>query len=122
MQQYGREYLADLSIEMMVEYIHSIVLPSMVAEERSATVEEVRENETSYQEEVKAILKRYGLACICPATVYRWMKSLGFSNEPRKKCYYVDGHEKPSTVEYRGKFVKRYLQNELKMHRWIQVT
>ena len=84
MQQYGREYLADLSIEMMVEYIHRIVLPSMVAEERSATVEEVRENETSYQEEVKAILKRYGLACICPATVYRWMKSLGFSYEQRK--------------------------------------
>jgi hypothetical protein len=69
MQQHGREHLADLSIEMMVEYIHNIVLPSMVAEERSATVEEVREIETSYQEEVKAILKRYGLTCICPAPV-----------------------------------------------------
>ncbi len=43
MQQYRREHLADLSIEMMVEYIHSIVLPSMVAEVRSATAEEVRE-------------------------------------------------------------------------------
>ncbi len=57
MQQYGCEHLADLSIEMMVEYIHSIVLPSMVAEERSATVEEATENETSYQEAVKAMLK-----------------------------------------------------------------
>jgi hypothetical protein len=44
----------------------------------------VRENETSYQEEVKAMLKRHGLAYICPAMVYRWMKSLGFSYEPRK--------------------------------------
>jgi hypothetical protein len=43
----------------------------MIAEERSATLEEERETETSYQEEVKAIIKRYGLTCICPTTVYR---------------------------------------------------
>ncbi len=49
------------------------------------------------------------------------MKSLGFSYKPRKKCYYVDGHEKPSTVEHQGKFVEKYLQNEMKMQRWIQV-
>jgi hypothetical protein len=39
-----------------------------------------------------------------------------------KKCYYVDGHEKPSTIEYRWKFVERYLQAESKMHRWIQIS
>jgi hypothetical protein len=44
---------------MMVEYIYSIVLPSMVAEERSATVEQVRENETSYHTEVKAMLEQF---------------------------------------------------------------
>ncbi len=109
MQQYGHEHLANLSIKMMVEYIHSIVLPSMVAEERSVTVEEVRENETSYQEAVKAMLKRYGLTCICPTMVYRWMKSLGFCYEPRKKCYYVDGHEKPSTFEYPGEICREIL-------------
>ena len=49
------------------------------------------------------------------------MKCLGFKYETRRKGYYVDGHEKPSTVEYRSKFVKRYLQNEPRMHRWIQV-
>jgi hypothetical protein len=41
--------------------------------------------------------------------------------KPEKKGYYVDGHEKPSTVEYCSKFVKWYLQNELWMHRWIQL-
>ncbi len=45
----------------------------------------------------------------------------GFKYETRRKGYYVDGHEKPSTIEYHSKFVKRYLQNELHMHRWIQV-
>ena len=49
------------------------------------------------------------------------MKCLGFKDETRRKVYYVDGHEKPSTVEYCSKFVKQYLQNELRMHRWIQV-
>jgi hypothetical protein len=44
----------------------------------------VRENEKSYQEEVKAMLTKYGLTCICPAMMYRWMKSLVFSYEPRK--------------------------------------
>ena len=50
------------------------------------------------------------------------MKCLGFNYEARKKCYYVDGHEKPSTIESRWKFVERYLQAELKMHRWIQIS
>jgi hypothetical protein len=68
------------------------------------------------------VIKKYGLTKVCPATVYKWMKCLGFKYETRRKGYYVDGHEKPSTVEYRSKFVKRYLQNELRMHRWIHVT
>jgi ferredoxin-like protein FixX len=42
--------------------------------------------------------KRYGLTYVCPSTVYKWMKGLGFQYETRKKGYYVDGHENPSTV------------------------
>jgi hypothetical protein len=34
------------------------------------------------------------------STVYRWMKCLGFKYEVQKKGYYVDGHRKPSTIEY----------------------
>ena len=40
------------------------------------------------------------------------------SNE---KKIYVDGHEKPATVEYRHKFCERYLQNEARTHRCIQI-
>jgi hypothetical protein len=50
------------------------------------------------------------------------MKCLGFNYEACKKCYYVDGHEKPSTIEYRWRLVEKYLQAELKMHRWIQIS
>jgi hypothetical protein len=42
---------------MMAEYVHSIVQPSMVAEETSAKGEEVRQNETCYQEAKKTMLK-----------------------------------------------------------------
>ena len=40
---------------------------------------------------------------------------------PKEKKYYVDGHKKPATVEYRHKFCERYLQNEVRAHRWIQI-
>jgi hypothetical protein len=50
------------------------------------------------------------------------MKKLGFSYEPRKKNYYVGGHEKQATVVYHWNFIERYLERERKMYRWIQVT
>ena len=51
------------------------------------------------------------------------MRSLGFKYAPRKKCYYVDGHERPDNVRYRRKFVHRYLfEYEPRTYRWIQLT
>ena len=38
-----------------------------------------------------------------------------------EKGYYVDGHERPATVQYRWKFFQRYLAYEQQMHQWIQV-
>ena len=49
------------------------------------------------------------------------MHLLGFKHGLRKKGYYVDGHEKPAMVQYRWAFCKRYLYQEVKMHRWVQV-
>ena len=34
MNQFGHEHLADLSIELMMEYLHETVLPQMVATEQ----------------------------------------------------------------------------------------
>ncbi len=56
------------------------------------------------------------------STVCRWMKCLGFKYEVQKKGYYVDGHKKPSTIEYRKHFVSRYLTYERRAHRWIQIV
>jgi hypothetical protein len=65
-----------------------------------------------YIEKAKEILKEYGLTCIDPSTVYRWLQKLGFRYEPRRKGYYVDGHEKPATIEYQKQFTTRYLSYE----------
>jgi len=40
------------------------------------------------------------------------MHQLGFCYETQKKGYYVDGHEKPTTVAYWWELTKRYLEYE----------
>jgi hypothetical protein len=50
------------------------------------------------------------------------MLHLGFRHETRRKGYYVDGHEKKATVDYRWDFCERYLLLERQMFRWIQVS
>jgi hypothetical protein len=67
-------------------------------------------------------MQEHGLKKICPSVIYGWMKLLGFKYEPRKKGYYVDGHEKPAAIEYCNSFVKRYLMYESQMYCWIQLT
>ena len=67
-------------------------------------------------------MNEYGLTKLCPITVYRWMVRLGFQYKARKKGHYVDRHEKPNTITYRNKFCKRYLQYEVRMFRWIQIS
>jgi predicted HTH domain antitoxin len=117
MQEYGREHLHELSVELMAEYLHSIVLPKMVEEATGVKI-----GDAAYDEHLKEVMKQYGLTCICIRTVCNWMSILGFKYCQRKKGYYVDGHEKPATVEYRRKFVQRYLKYERRAHRWIQIT
>ncbi|KAI2504135.1 hypothetical protein MHU86_10335 [Fragilaria crotonensis] len=50
------------------------------------------------------------------------MLKLGFRYETRRKGYYVDGHERKATVQYRWDFCDRYLSLERRMFRWIQVS
>jgi hypothetical protein len=104
--------LGTLSVEMMSEYLHNIIIPQMVNAERKKT--------GNQQWDVENLLKQYGLTCISISTVCRWLKVLGFKYDFRKKGYYVDGHEKVGTVEYRWKYVDRYLKREAQMYCWIQ--
>jgi hypothetical protein len=49
------------------------------------------------------------------------MQKLGFKYEPRRKGYFVDGHEKLATVDYRKQFVMRYLSYEPQAHCRIHI-
>jgi hypothetical protein len=109
-QRYGKENMDTLSIKMLLEYIHDKVLPALVHLTINEPVEEEEEQSVSialdldseeYKSKLKQILIIHGLTCIVsPSTIYCWMTCLGFRYGPRKKGYYVDGHEKPATIQY----------------------
>ncbi len=96
MKGYATSNLGTLSVEMMSEYIHHVVLPQMIENE----VKE-RNGELDQEQAQEKVLKQYGLTKIYLSTVYKWLKKLWFNYEPRKIGYYVDGHKKEETVSYR---------------------
>jgi hypothetical protein len=60
LQQYGHENLGQLSIEFMTEYVHGVVLPSMVAKEKNLPVDEIQQEE-GYQTEMCKVIKNMDL-------------------------------------------------------------
>ena len=111
--KHAKENLNDLSGEMMFTYLHEVALPTLIENRR----QELEDNDITLED----VLKENQLTKLTLNTVYRYMERLDFKYEPRKKCYYVDGHEKPETIAYREKYVKRYLKTEFRMYRWIQL-
>jgi hypothetical protein len=109
LQSYAKEHFSGLSVELILECLLEKVLPSMVKETRRVKQRAVSQEQ--YIAEVKK-LGTYGLACIDPSTIYQWLQKLGFRCEPRRKEYYVDGHEKPTTIEYQKNIVRHYLLYE----------
>ena len=101
---------------MLSKYVHENFLPALVHSTLNEPVEEEKEHSVSvaldldaeeYNSKLKQILIIHGLTCISPpSTIYRWMTWLGFRYAPRKKGYYVDGHEKPATIQYQRDFCK----------------
>ena len=126
--KYGTSNLSVLSGELIFNYIHETIIPAMVRFKRASNINlektlsdyisEINNDVTT--EEKADIIKEYGLT-ICLDTVHRWMGKMGFRYELRKKSYYVDNHEKTDTVEYRWKYVQRYLSNERRAYRWLQI-
>ncbi len=88
-------------IEHISEYIHDTVVPIMAQERYGAKPEEEQ-----YEATVEGMYHEHRFKTICPSTIYKWLKLLGFRYEPRRKGYYVDGHEKPKTTSYRNKYVQ----------------
>jgi hypothetical protein len=49
-------------------------------------------------------------------------KKPGFRHEPCQKGYYVDGHEKLTTIKYIKQLLIIYLSYEPRAHRWVQIS
>ncbi len=114
-QQYAHENLPQLSIKLILEYIHGTILPEMLKQRGCLS------DDQDYERKQRELLSEYGLTNVSITTVYRWMVCLGFKYEIRRKGYYVDRHEKPETIEYCRQFCQRYLTYEQRAHHWIQI-
>ena len=110
---YAKTNLIGLTGEVMFDFFHHTIIPELIKEEKDETGEEMTKVE---------ILKQYGIHGLCLNTIYNWMSMFGFKYSPIKKTYYVDGHERPETVAYRKQYCSKYLHNEIRCHRWIQLT
>jgi hypothetical protein len=123
----------------MFDYVHNNLIPRLMVKRRHenaclfdddggcnqndgivgvTTVDEVV-TPTSTRD---AFLQAYGLSKLCVTTVARWMHACGFKYRKREKHYFVDGHQRPETIAYRPLFTKRYLDLEIRAHRWLQIT
>ena len=110
LHQYSKEHLHQLSVELVSEYNHDGIIPAI--------------GDTygwKYDETTKGLIFEFVLKKICPSTIYKWLKLLGIKHKSQRKGYYVDGNEKPETVDYRNNYVQRYLMNERHMYHWIQI-
>jgi hypothetical protein len=62
-KEYVCEYLAELSLEMLCEYLHNTVLPMLTKEENR-----LEKDSEGYVDQMKILLGKYGLTKICPLT------------------------------------------------------
>jgi len=85
-KQYACENLETLSIEMLSEFIHDKILPRLLFDENNTNDDDDSDktplqnakNIPDYENRLKQILRPFGLTCVSPPTVYRWMLRLGF--------------------------------------------
>ena len=110
---FAKTNITGLTGEALFNHFHDQLIPELINEEREETGEILSK---------KQLLKQYGLTKLCIGTIYKWMASFGFKYCTTRKTYYVDGHEKPETVAYRKRYCNEYLHDELRCHRWIQLS
>ena len=144
-KRYGVTNIQDLRAELMYNYVHQDLIPKLLqkaqqnglfnddGDECNAPVvgvlaittadnniEDVGVTPISTPKDL--FLQIYGLHKLGITTIAKWMHAVGFRYKKRKKHYFVDGHERSETLAYRPVFTKKYLDNEIRAHRWIQMT
>ena len=65
-------------MEFMFDYIHNMILPSMVTETVGEDAEAMAQEQ--YNRELKKLLKTYHLSFVSLVTIYHWMIHLGYAH------------------------------------------
>ena len=109
----------------MHSYVHDSLIPATVKSLGQAFDEDTTSNNNLekipwQQQQWNPIKEILGMDQSVPGIC--WMHVVGFRYQNRAKQYFVDGHEKATTLEYRPAYTKRYLDLEVQAHRWIQFS
>jgi hypothetical protein len=147
-KKHGVAHIQDLCVELMYNFVHQDLLPKLLS---NAALNGLFDDDGTERQDTNAasacandnaptninaddcieitpstlkdsFLQRYGLKTLGITTIARWMYAVGFRFKKREKHYFVDGHERPETLAYRPVFTRKYLTNEVRAHRWIQMT
>ena len=131
-KKYGVANIKDLRVEMMLEYVHSELVPKLMLMREGPLFDDNGDDErvvvgVQAEQQIapatkEAFLQAYRLPNLGITTITRWMHACGFRYKKREKHYFVDGHERPETIAYRPVFTRQYLNDEVRAHRWIQIT
>jgi hypothetical protein len=110
MKRFSNGNLADLTTELLRDFIITKLLVTL-------------SKEIDPDDERKELLEYYKEKPPSIATVWRWMRRLGYKYSARKKSFYVDGHERAEQRFHRKEFTEEYLLKlEPYCNRWIQVS
>ena len=112
--QFCRKNLSTLTIELVQDHLHSVVIPNLLSK--------LKTERSNSEYSIEDLYSEFQLKSISLSTTHRWLRILGFKYERRKKSYYVDTHEKPENVRYRKEFIERYFTYEVRAYRWLSIT
>ena len=80
-KKYVRKHLAELSSEMLCEYLNN--------------TNRVENDSEGYVDQLKTLLEKYGITKICPSTCYNWLCKLDSCTVPRRKAILWTGMVSP---------------------------
>ena len=129
-KKHGVANIKDLRVKMMLEYVHTQLIPKLMVRREGSLFDDNGDDEEDVGMQAakvtpttkEAFLQAYGLSTLSITTMARWMHACGFRYKKREKHFFVDGHERPETIAYRPVFTRKYIDDEIRAYRWIQMT
>jgi hypothetical protein len=107
-------HLDHFSVAMLRNELITIIIPGL---KQKAKDESVPVDSEEY-----LFLSHLSMQPPSYSTVLRWLHYLGYTHDKLKKSYYVDGHEHQEQKLHRSKFIEKYLELEIRTHRWVQMS